>query len=427
MFSRTRIHVVLLALLTVLMLASAPAIPADSVVARPMWSFEVPQGIYNLDSWGDGHAVADLNYDGVPDVVFGTRDGQVFALDGKDGSALWHQRLGHAALNAMADIHDVDGDGHPEVIATAMTDPARIRLLDRHGQEIWTAEADYAEITDLAFGDVTGDGVTEIIGANNTYPFGGCVMVWNAADGKRLHEFLVGRPLSLDTLDLTRDGVLDIAVGESNRVTLIDVFGGNGWTMPIEGPGFGADLVAADVSGDGLAEIVSGGGPCACYGPEGQVDWVARGLSAGKLLSIGNVIDDDPDFPDRTEVVASDRDRSRLTVMDGMTGKELWSAFGIVTHTLADVDRDELQEIVIGGFNPLNHSPLPQYYVAAIDGDQNPLWSFPLQSIDYASFSLVSADLDPDPQMEVIVANGDTVMALDVRTRPVRQALPIEE
>ncbi len=426
MFSRTRSHVTLLTILTVALIGASPVAAAGELQAKPLWTFDVPQGIYNLDSWGDGYAVADLDYDGTPDVVFGTRDGQVTAVSGKTGKALWRQKLADKAVNATADIRDLDGDGHPEVIATAMADPARIQVLDRHGQELWTADGDFAEITDLAYADVTGNGLIDIVGANNTYPYGGCVLVWNASDGKRLHAFHAGRPLSLDTLDLTFDGVHDIAVGEANRVSLIDVRSDEGWTMPVEGPGFGADIVAADVSGDGRPEMLSGGSPTTCYGPEGRIDWMSGGRHKGTLLSVADVVNDEFHFRHRIEVVASDRDSTRLTVMDGMTGEVMWSVYGVVTHVLGNVNQDGLQEILIGAFNPLDQSPLPHYYVGALDGDLNPLWAFPLDKIDYASFSLVAADLDNDPQMEVVVANGDTLMALDVRTRPLRPA-PEEE
>ena len=55
---------------------------------------------------------ADVNGDGVMELLFAGRDGQLHAVSGKDGQELW--RIGASGRPIVA---DVDGDGLIEVVA----------------------------------------------------------------------------------------------------------------------------------------------------------------------------------------------------------------------------------------------------------------------------------------------------------------------
>jgi outer membrane protein assembly factor BamB len=58
-------------------------------------------------------SLADLNRDGVPDVVVGGTDGFVYCLSGKNGQLLWSAETRGAILGATL-LHDITGDGVPD-------------------------------------------------------------------------------------------------------------------------------------------------------------------------------------------------------------------------------------------------------------------------------------------------------------------------
>src|SRR5688500_4374743 len=64
--------------------------------------------------WYSSPAVADLDLDGLPDVVWGAYD--VVALNGADGSPKWRAPSGNRVWPGVA-VADLTGDGTLEVIA----------------------------------------------------------------------------------------------------------------------------------------------------------------------------------------------------------------------------------------------------------------------------------------------------------------------
>ena len=88
-----------------------------SAAAQSGWTSTIP-GVGTFSS----PRVADLNGDGVDDIIFGagrlefqSSDSAVIALDGKNGKMLWHV----AAMDQMFGspiFQDIDQDGHPDVL-----------------------------------------------------------------------------------------------------------------------------------------------------------------------------------------------------------------------------------------------------------------------------------------------------------------------
>lgn len=101
--------------------------------------------VWSLALKGDPEAapaLADLNEDGEPDVVVGTDQGRIYAVDGKGGKQLWKVDTGtgdygQAGVWGEAAIHDVNGDGVSDVFV-----PARDQLLyalnGKNGTRLWS-------------------------------------------------------------------------------------------------------------------------------------------------------------------------------------------------------------------------------------------------------------------------------------------------
>jgi outer membrane protein assembly factor BamB len=375
------------------------------------WTYTAPDDIWYLDSWGDGLATGDLNSDGVPDVVFGTKEGYVIAVSGANGTELWSYRVTTQTDSPVnADVVDVDGDGLLDVVATGMASKAIIYALERDGTVKWQTTGDYAEAVDLAYGDIDGDGDTDVVASVGTYSSsGGQVILIDGDSGDRVWSRYLGsgHPQGIDAHDVDGDGDMDVAVENYNKqVFLLDGADGSitwsrskGW--------YGRDVIIEDVDDDGTYEIVSGGGGVTCYAPDESQEWVADPDSEGFNISASDVNGDG-----HTEVVFSSAFGGEFYTLEGSTGDTLWSRTRSGAHAVGDVNGDGMDDIVVGTIRFYGIDP--PYSVDAVDGSNNPIWNHPLDSIhNEGGFGLVTVNLDNDLALEVVVANGTELIALD--------------
>jgi serine/threonine protein kinase/Tol biopolymer transport system component len=409
---------------------SLPSTPVPTVVPQKLdasvkWIYSSPSVIHYLDSWGDGMATGDLNDDGFPDVAFGTKNGSVVVVNGTNGDELWSYRITtqmDAAVNV--DIVDLDNDGKLEVVGAgkgyqATNQQAIITALDSSGNSLWQAQGSFEEVTDLAYGDVNFDGEMEIFASVGTYSWGGGeVLVLDGTTGVQLMSKSLGSgfPQGLDIGDIDGDGDIEIAVENyDNKVFLLD-----GRSLEIlwskQKSWYGRDVLIADVDGDGTEEIISGAGQVAVYDPNGNQEWKADVEEEGMDISVGDINGDG-----RIEVVISSGFPGVSAVFDG-DGHTLWERSRSGVHVVGDVSGDGVDDIV---FATISYYGIEvPYSIDAVDGDNNALWSYPMDSIfNEQGFAMILVNLDGDPTQEVLVANGTQLLALDV----IREGEEIEE
>ncbi|MBI5368854.1 MAG: protein kinase [Planctomycetes bacterium] len=97
-----------------------------------LWSF--PTGAVALGAVG----LADLDLDGIPDVVAPFMDGYVYAVGGTDGKLLWKRAIGRGGSRSPPGLEDLNGDGVPEVLVVNRAGTLVV-LEGRTGAVLWSA------------------------------------------------------------------------------------------------------------------------------------------------------------------------------------------------------------------------------------------------------------------------------------------------
>jgi hypothetical protein len=167
----------------------------------------------------------------------------------------------------------------------------------------------------VAVGDVTGDGVSELI--TGAGPGGGShVRVWSVAGGSvsELVGFFAYDPaflggVSVAVGDVTGDGVGELITGAGPdggpHVRVFSLAGGSlselGGFSAYD-PAFpgGVSVAVGDVTGDGVGELITGAGPSG--GPHVRV----FSLAGSDLVEVAGFYAYDPAFPGGVSVAAGD-------------------------------------------------------------------------------------------------------------------------
>jgi hypothetical protein len=177
-------------------------------------------------------AVADLNGDGRPDIVAATPgwDKVSVLLNRGDGSFKPKRSYATGADPWLLQIADLNGDGKPDRVTGnhVWKRPGTVSVLLNRGDGSFAAKRDYATrkavYSQLAIGDLNGDGKPDLVAANNAAAT--LSVLLNRGDGsfEAKHDYATGRePNSPAIADLNSDGKPDLAVanGASNTISVL--------------------------------------------------------------------------------------------------------------------------------------------------------------------------------------------------------------
>jgi hypothetical protein len=234
-------------------------------------------------AWTGGVRVArgDLTRDGVPDTIVGAGPGGpplISAYNGTSqgliGTLMAFEPTYTGGVNVA--VGDITGDGVVDIIAGAATGTPRVRIFNGSNGALMFDFVPFALAgmsgVEVAAGDVNGDGLADlIVGAGaGAEPW---VKVYNAANAAVLHNFLAYPAafrggVFVAAGDVDADGRADIVTGPgSGGGPLVKAFNGVSGaeirSFFAGDPSFtgGVRVAAADVNTDGHAEIIVGAGP----------------------------------------------------------------------------------------------------------------------------------------------------------------------
>mgnify|MGYP000651511648 CR=1 FL=1 len=234
-----------------------------------IWSYDLTVGPMSSPS------VADLNKDGIPEIILVDGRAGALCLDSRNGSLLWRWIPREWTLEGLwlleastPTLGDVDNDGFSEVIFGAYYYNFTFGLSETHyynftyclngedGTLLWKFETAGEVYSSPALGDVDGDGRLEVIFGSGRFIY--CL---SGRNGSLLWVFFLeeahedgGLPVA-SLGDVDGDSRLEVIIGLDPYLCILDGNGSLLYSYKDERE-FNRVPVLGDVDGDGRLEII---------------------------------------------------------------------------------------------------------------------------------------------------------------------------
>ncbi|NIA31461.1 MAG: PQQ-binding-like beta-propeller repeat protein, partial [Actinobacteria bacterium] len=217
-----------------------------------------------------------------------TNPGRIICLSAENGAKIWEYKMpsdfswGMTALAAA----DMTGDGQIKLIAADRG--GHLVCLDTNGAPLWKTTHKSGFNTAPAVSDLDGDGRLEILLGTTDMP-----LVCFSNKGKELWHVKGGDPVASSPLvcDLNNDGTLEILLGEGDGFSVYDTGGVRKWHHPMKSQVHDA-VAVGDVDQDGREDIVVVDllGDVACLTGGGKLKWtVGVGQRARRSPAIADI------------------------------------------------------------------------------------------------------------------------------------------
>ncbi len=361
---------------------------ASSTEARDVqWTFKPPLGL--VDS---SPAVADLDGDGVDELIMTTTAGSTLAVD-QQGRQIWMQGV-QIPISTSPTVVNLLEDETPEVLVVNQTGTI-FCLAGKTGDPIWKynlpGKIEWG-MTALVTYDLDGDGDLEIIATDDQ---GNVVCI--SHEGEKVWQYTgdhgYARCPAVGLAGNSTKPVIFIA-GAKVPLLCLSADGKERWRLPQSGSG--ASPVIADLDGDGKNEIVGG------------LNNAVIGVQAdGKLLwkhEMPKDIDSSIAVADGDENGIVDIyaiDLSGTFVVLDPQGKKQWGANVRErvrrSPAVADIDGDDGLEIIVAGYSG-------EMYVFSGDGELEE--SIAMPNTTNASPTVVDLKGDGTPSVLYVTGTG---------------------
>lgn len=400
----------------------APAQPAatggviDPLVFNLVWSFRAQDRIFSSP------AVGDVDGNGSNDVVVGSNDGNLYAVNGKTGQELWRFQVGQPVVSSPA-LVDLTGDNVLDVVVGS--DGARVYAVEGTermagaSRKIWEGPAEVALNSGIRFRsspavtDLTANGRPDIlVGGSDArlYALEGGVgrTIW-ATDTNLMTVDLFASPA---LYDVNGDGTPDALQGAMNN-NFYCINGKNGWKIwefatknQVK-----ASPALADVNNDGKKEVVIASMDGTIYvvqAADGVEVWRWEcGQSIEASPAVADVNRDG--VPDVIAVVSN----GLLAALNGTNGRPVWQvelkAPVVSSPAVYDLNRDGVDDIVVADRNNVVH------VISGTTGWE--LANFRLTGPAVSSPSL--ADINHDGMLDLAIGTSDNNVVVLTLNRPV--------
>ncbi len=292
---------------------------------------------------------ADVNKDGIPDLIVSNDNGKVTLMLGKSGGtfAAPVTIVTLAGGAPAAAVGDFNGDGVPDLAVLAASSNS-VWIYVGHGDGTFaspTKTSTPAGPTQIVVGDVNGDGHADVVVASTV---GLSTLLGDGHGGLQpaITTSVSIRTSCLALGDLNGDGRLDLIVGSlDNNAEFLGVGDGHfkQTSNAIDAQGFGvSQVVLADLDGDGNLDLVASALPPYYRGGSGSVE-VSWGKGDGTFVigasypaggSEAGVVVADFNGDGRPDVAAANSDSNSASVLMNQGGRKFASAVSYRTNRL---------------------------------------------------------------------------------------------
>jgi outer membrane protein assembly factor BamB len=220
--------------------------------------------------------VADLDNDGIPEILHGEFGGWVICLNGEDGSVLWHYLVdGNSWIQTAPTILDVDGDEYLDFVVGNWSFGEDHRVFAFRGVDhtlLWVSDLpNDVMYHGASHTDIDGDGKEELVIGD----YSGKLMVLNAENGSLAWDFSFASAYAMAAptviADMDQDGDFEIVCIDWYQVGVLDHEGHLVWQFNIPGnSGSFRGPAVADINADDWLDLVFATSDGKLYGIDGM-------------------------------------------------------------------------------------------------------------------------------------------------------------
>ena len=370
---------------------------------------------------------ADLDNDGKREIVYSSRGTKAtHLLRAADGAPLWSKKFKGDHQSVMA--HDLDGDGEYEILFT-VSGPGRLYVLDPKNGDVlksWDA-GDWKIGNSAVIIDSDGNGVLDGYFGTRSRK----LVRMNMADLTAIKERTPWGQCGCHTsaMDVDHDGRWDLFAGSGDDrgakgtihrydpLTLEPV-----WSYKTDDNASSADMVLADIDGDGEVEVVKSVDNYAqddahdaiyAFETDGTLLWKVGGFSGEDSPNVADL-----DGDGKVEIIGMTFG-SEVYCLDGK-GNVQWrkdlrpelddSAHAYMAPVLCDLDGDRELEILA----LTNGKGKPNGIIFALSAQGEILDRFDVDGPRFWGFAFV-ANVDDDPQMELVASGSGGLDVIETK------------